>query len=723
MDVPEKFLQPYNHKNFEENLYKKWESSGYFMPDSKDTSKPYFSIVLPPPNVTGTLHIGHAMGVALEDIMVRHHRMKGFNTLWLPGTDHAAIATQTKVEKELSKQGIRKHDLSREEFFKKIEVFATQSHDTIVSQIKAMGASVDWTREAYTLDEDRSKAVRTVFKKMYDDNLIYRGEKIVNWDPKGQTTISDDEVVYKEEKVKFYYLTYGPFTIGTARPETKFGDKYVVMHPDDPRYATYDHGQKLTVEWINGPIEATIIKDTSIDMDFGTGVMTITPSHSAVDFEIAEKHNLDKEQIIDKFGKLLPVAGEEFSGMKIGEAREKIVEKLRSKGLLVKEEDYTHNIATAERSGGIIEPQIMSQWFVAVNKEFTLSHSELPGIPSGSRVTLKQLMRHVVENNLITILPHKRYEKIYYHWIDNLHDWNISRQIIFGHQIPIWYKGNDTYCGVEPPKDDGWEQDPDTLDTWFSSGMWTFSTLGWPEKTRDLDMFHPTSIIETGYDILFFWVARMILMTTYTLGTIPFKTIYLHGLVRDKQGRKMSKSLGNIVDPLHMAETFGTDAVRMSLIVGNGPGNDVNISDDKARAYKKFANKLWNITRFVLEQTTENDEEAPEKITEIDTTYVKEFHSQISEINEDMDNYQYHLASEKLYSYIWHTFADVIIEEKKKDLTDEKHAPSARYLLRHILKTSCIILHPFMPFITEEIWQSLKKPDEPDLIVTDWPTL
>ena len=429
----------YNHKVVEEKLYRFWEENKLFEPEVNPHGKP-FSIVLPPPNVTGTLHIGHALMLVIQDILVRYHRMLGEKTLWLPGTDHAAIATNAKVEAILWKEEEKtKYDLGRKAFLIRVEDFAQKSHDTIINQIKRMGASVDWQREAYTLDEARNLAVRTAFKQMYDMGLIYRGNTIVNWDPKLKTTVSDDEIEWKDESSPFYYLTYGPFTIGTARPETKFGDKYVVMHPADKRYKEYKHGQKIEVEWINGKVTATIIKDDIIDMEFGTGVMTITPWHDKTDFDIANRNNLDKEQIIDFEGKLLPIAGE-FAGMHIKKARPLIVEKLKEKGLLVKiEENYQHRIATNYRGGGIIEPQIMPQWMVAVNKEFTLPHSELDGIPSGSKVTLKKLMKHVVENGQIKIVP-DHFVKTYYHWIDNLRDWCISRQIWYGHRIPVWYK-------------------------------------------------------------------------------------------------------------------------------------------------------------------------------------------------------------------------------------------------------------------------------------------
>ncbi len=583
-----KFLKPYNPSDTESRIYELWEKSGYFNPDSLPSRhiEP-FTIIMPPPNVTGVLHMGHALALTIEDIIIRFERMRGKKTLWIPGTDHAGIAIQSKVEKIILKEeGKSRHDLGREELLKRILKFAQESHDTIVSQIKVLGASCDWSREAFTLDPQRTLATRTAFKKMYDAGLIYRGERIVNWDPKGQTTVSDDEIVYEEEKSKFYYLKYGPFVIATARPETKFGDKYVVMHPDDVRYTEYKHGQKITVEWINGPIESTVIKDARIDPEFGTGVMTITPAHSVIDFEIAETHNLDKEQIIDKYTKLLPIAGE-FVGLKIKEAREKIVEKLQSKGLVEKiEENYVHNVATAERTGGIIEPQIMTQWFVNVNKEF-------------NGRTLKEIMRKPVENGTIQIIP-EHFNKTYFHWIDNLRDWCISRQIWYGHQIPVWYRGDEVYVGTEAPTGSDWEQDRDTLDTWFSSALWTFSTLGWPENTKDLKIYHPTNVLETGYGILFFWVARMILMSGFLLDSIPFKTVYLHGTIRDDKGRIMNKSLGNGIDPIDIAREFGMDAGRMALVVGNTPGTDLRISKDKIKAYKNFANKVWNISRFVL---------------------------------------------------------------------------------------------------------------------------
>lgn len=719
--VNEKFLKPYNPVATEPRIYAAWEESGLFTPENcvkagaATPDAPAYSIVLPPPNVTGRLHMGHALMLAVQDIFVRYKRMRGFRTLWLPGTDHAAIATQSVVEKQISKEeGKSRYDLGREELLRRIDAFAEESHDTIVSQLKTMGASLDWTRETFTLDEDRSRAVRRQFKDMYDAGLIYRGHRIVNWDPKGQTTISDDELVYKDETAKFYYFKYGPFTIGTARPETKFGDKYVVMHPDDARYEDYAHGQKLTVEWINGPIEATVIKDESIDREFGTGVMTITPWHSVVDFEIAERHGLDKEQIIDERGRLLPIAGE-FAGMKIAEAREKIVEKLATKGLLEKvEESYQHRVATAERTGGIIEPQIKLQWFVDVNR---------PVKERGGK-SLKELMLEPVRDGRIRIVP-EHFDKTYFHWIENLRDWCISRQIWYGHRIPVWYRGEEIIVGEPPEGDwakDGWIQDEDTLDTWFSSGLWTFSTLGWPEESLDMRTYHPTDLLETGYDILFFWVARMILMTQFALGDIPFRTVYLHGLVRDAQGRKMSKSLGNNMDPLDVAGKYGADAARMALIVGNTPGTDLRISDDKIKGYKHFANKLWNIARFIQERADAQDADA---LLPADTALMDELETLSREITDDLEHYRAYLAAEKLYHYAWHRLADVILEESKPLLSGEDEAAkrSRASALRRILDTLLRLLHPFMPFVTEEIYQSLPSKNAPFLMVAKWPVL
>ncbi len=713
----EKLLKPYNPKETEDRIYQKWEESSFFNPDvcvekgiiSKDAEP--FSIVLPPPNATGVLHLGHALEDSMQDAMIRYQRMRGKKTLWLPGTDHAAIATDSKVTKMLEKDGIKKKEIGREKFLEHVDTFVEDSRSTIVKQLRKVGASLDWSREAFTYDQARNVAVRTAFKRMYDDGLIYRGHRIVNWDTKGQTVISDDELVYEERKSKFYTFKYGPFNIGTARPETKFGDKYVVMHPEDPRYKDWQHMQKITIEWINGPMEATIIKDPMIDMEFGTGVMTITPWHSHEDFALAEKYKLDKEQIIDQYGKLLPVAGE-FAGMKITDAKDKIVEKLQAKGLLVSvDENYVNRVATAERTGGIIEPQIMLQWFVDVNKK----------IPSRGDKSLKELMLEPVRNESIEILP-DHFEKVYYNWIENLRDWCISRQIWYGHRIPVWYKGSEIYVGIEAPLGDGWEQDHDTLDTWFSSGLWTFSTLGWPAiNAPDLQNFHPTSVINPGYEILFFWVARMILMSQYLLGEIPFKTVYLHGILRDAKGQKFSKSLGNGIDPIEVINEFGADALRMSLVVGIGPGADAKFDVQKVKAYSKFSNKIWNAARFVLENTEGFAMPASPLYDEEDAKSNEELRALIGEITKEMDEYKFYIVAEKLYHYFWHTFADIIIERSKKKILENKNADETKAMLLNQLTILLKALHPFMPFVTEEIWSMMPASEEKLLMVERWP--
>lgn len=730
-NIPEIFLKPYSPEEHEDRVYSTWEESGYFNPDvciEKGVAKAVaetFSIVLPPPNVTGTLHMGHAAMLAVEDILVRYARMQGKRTLWVPGTDSAAIATQSKVEGELyKKEGKTRHDLGREEFLKLVYAFAEDSKNTIIGQTKKMGSSLDWSRYAFTLDDQRYHAVMTAFKRMYDAGIIYRGARIVNWDPKMQTTVSDDEIDHVEQTDQFYYLKYGPFTISTARPETKFGDKYVVMHPEDARYKDYTHGQQIELEWINGPITATVIKDESIDMEFGTGVMTITPWHDATDFDIAQRHGLDKEQVIDERGILLPIAGE-FAGMHIKKARAAIIEKLQTKGLVEKiDEKYVHNVATNSRGGGTIEPQIKEQWFIDVNKEFTMGPSNVTGIKEGDLVTLKKLMIAAVENGDTDIFP-ERFKRIYFHWIENLRDWCISRQIWYGHRIPVWYKDGEIYCDVTAPAGDGWQQDPDTLDTWFSSGLWTFSTLGWPEMTPDLKAYHPTSVLETGYDILFFWVARMVLMSTFLLGEVPFKNVYLHGLVRDEKNRKMSKSLGNIVDPLDMIAKYGADAVRLSLVIGAAPGNDVPLSEQKTKGYKHFANKLWNITRFTLTALEDYDRTTLVTLSERDQEILAELKAVVTEVSTDLDKFSLHLAAEKTYHYVWHELADKILEESKPIIggADTVAKQARQRVLAECLTTSLKLLHPFMPYVTETIWQELPQElkDRELLLVAAWP--
>ncbi|MDB5255116.1 MAG: valS [Candidatus Nomurabacteria bacterium] len=728
--IPEKLLKPYNPTEEESVIYKKWEESGYFTPENmikdgltKPDAEP-FTIVLPPPNVTGVLHMGHAMMITVEDILIRYKRMRGFRTLWLPGTDHAAIATQSKVEKEIQKkEGKSRFDLGRDELLSRVNAFAQDSHDTIVNQMKVMGASCDWTREAFTLDEVRTKAVRTVFKKMYDDGLIYRGHKIVNWDPKGQTTISDDEIVYEPRKATMYTFKYSkdfPIAISTTRPETKVGDVAVAVHPDDARYAEFV-GKTYTVEDFCGvPLTIKVIADQAVEKDFGTGALGVTPAHSITDWEIADRHDLPRPQVINEYAKMT-VGDDRLLGKKVLDARETIVTWLKEQGLVENEEVLEQNVGTAERTGGIIEPLPKLQWFIDVNKQFTLQHSDINTIPSGSQTTLKEIMRATVGTGQIDIIP-DYFTKTYFHWIDNLRDWCISRQIWYGHRIPVWYKGDEIYTGIEAPDGDEWKQDEDTLDTWFSSGMWTFSTLGWPEQTEDFKIYHPTSVLETGYDILFPWVARMILMTGYNLGTIPFKQVYLHGLVRDPQGRKMSKSLGNAMDPLDIAAKYGTDAGRIALVVGTTPGTDSKISEDKIKGYKLFANKLWNVSRFVL--TNYSPEAAAASYTASDEGVLNAWHTEIAAITSAIDTFKLHVAAESIYHFIWDTFANGILEDSKPLLANEDAAIklSRQKLLLTLLSESVTVLHPFMPFVTEAIWDVLPIDNKNLLMVQAWPT-
>ena len=693
--MPEKFLKPYDPGSTEGVIYKKWEESGYFNPDNlPGDRKESFSIVLPPPNVTGTLHMGHAAMLAVEDILVRFKRMQGYKTLWVPGTDSAAIATQSKVEKEIQKsEGKSRHDLGRDELLKRVDAFAEDSKATIINQVKRMGSSLDWSRYAYTLDEQRYKAVMEAFVRMHAAGLIYRGNRIVNWDPKGQTTISDDEIVHEERQAKLVTFKYSkdfPIAVSTTRLETKVGDVAVAVHPDDARYQEFV-GKEYDATFCGVPLHIKVVADKEVDPEFGTGALGVTPAHSQTDWEIADRHEIaSRPQVINEYAKMT-VEGP-LQGKKVLEAREMVLEWLTTEGLFIEEKEVKQNVSTAERTGGIIEPLPKLQWFIDVNK---------PIAERGDK-SLKELMREAVASGDVSIMP-SHFEKIYFHWIENLRDWCISRQIWFGHRIPAWSKGNEVRVQADSPGE-GWEQDPDTLDTWFSSGLWTFSTLGWPDKTADLKAFHPTSILETGYDILFFWVARMILMSQFLLGEVPFKKVYLHGLVRDQKGRKMSKSLGNIIDPLDMVEKYGADAVRLSLIVGAAPGADIKLDENRIRGYKYFANKVWNITRFVLTQERQGDL-MPELVAEFDAV--------AAEVTKDIEQYRLDLGFDKLYHYVWDRFAAQIIEESKGK-------PEYSATLYYILENSLKLLHPFMPFVTEEIWGSM--PGKKDLLMVEsWP--
>jgi valyl-tRNA synthetase len=734
MALPEKLTKPYNPQETEPRVYKLEEESGLFNPDiavaqgfTAADAKPY-TIILPPPNVTGVLHMGHALMVTIQDILIRFHRLKGYKTLWLPGTDHAAIATQSVVEKKISKEeGKSRYDVGRDELLRRIGEFAQSSHDTIVGQMKVLGASLDWSREAFTLDEKRTRAVYTVFEQMYNDGLIFRGNRIVNWDPKGQTTISDDEIVYEARKAKLYTFKYAPdfpIAISTTRPETKVGDVAVAVHPSDERYREYV-GKEYDLEFCGAPIHVRIVADESVEKEFGTGALGVTPAHSAIDWEIANRHDLPRPQVINEYAKITNIpATSPIFGKKVAEARELVVAWLTEQNLLIEAKEIEQNITTAERTGGIIEPLPKLQWFVNVNKP----------IPARGNKTLKELMREPVESGRIAIHP-DYFGKTYFHWIDNLRDWCISRQIWYGHRIPVWYKDTvaadgtvkqEIMCTTTAPVDSGWKQDEDTLDTWFSSALWTFSTLGWPEKTPDLKMFHPTDVLETGYEILFFWVARMILMSQYVLGEIPFKHVYLHGTVRDAQGRKMSKTLGNGLDPLEIAKEFGSDAGRMALIYGTAPGTDSKISKDKIKGYRNFANKVWNISRFILEST---EGITYDKVftawTPADKAHIEKRDQEFALLTRELDEFNLHIAAERIYQYLWKEVADTIIEESKPILkgTDMTARESRGQFLLHTLRTSLVCLHPFMPHLTNELWTLLPFRSTRPLLVEEWPVV
>jgi len=708
----------YEPNKYEDSIYQKWEESGFFNPDNlPGERKKSFSISLPPPNVTGKLHLGHASMLSYQDIMVRFQRLNGKKTLWLPGMDHAAIATQNVVEKELKKAGQTRHDLGRVKFLKRVNDFAENSKVIIRNQIKKMGSSLDWSRESFTLDENLSLAVRTAFIKMYNDGLIYRGKRVVNWCPRCQSTLSDDEVEYKEEKAPFYYFKYGPIVIGTARPETKFSDKVIIVHPKDKRYKDII-GKEFEVEWINGKVKAKVIADTVAEMDMGTGAMTITPAHSFTDYDLAQKYNLDIEEIIDKAGKLTKAAGE-FKGMLASEAREKIVAKLDAKGLVDHiDEEYVHNLSTCYRCGTSVEPLLSEQWFVDVNKK----------IP-GRGKSIKQLASAVVKNGEIKFIP-ERFEKTYFQWMDNLRDWCISRQIWYGHRIPVWYKNmqnakckaqNEIYVGIEAPAGEGWVQDEDTLDTWFSAGLWTFSTLGWPNKISDLKNFHPTSVLETMYDILFFWVARMIIMSTYFLKEVPFKTVYLHAMVKDRQGRKMSKSLGNGIDPIEMIEKFGADALRLSMVMGSTPGTDIKLYEEKIAGYRNFVNKLWNISRYILSSVKEIKRSKVEDLkpkTLADHWILLELNQIIKSTTNNLEEFKFSQAGEELYEFTWSKLADWYLEIAKIESSQTGEGNKDKILL-YILERLLVLWHPFCPYVTEVVWSQFESDEL--LMVKAWP--
>ncbi len=704
----EKFTKPYNPEATEGRIYKQWEESGFFNPDNLppfdsaqgNRERKPFTVIMPPPNANGSLHAGHAVFVTIEDLITRFRRMQGYKALWVPGADHAGFETQVVYEKKLEKEGRSRFGMEPEALRKEIMEFTLANKAFMEGQLRQLGASCDWSREKFTLDPDIVTAVYDTFKKLYGDDLVYRGKRTVNWCPKHQTSLSELETESIEETTPFYTLTYGPFEIGTVRPETKFSDKYVVMHPNDARYTAYKHGDTFETEWINGAVTATIIKDEAVDPAFGTGVMTITPWHSQIDFDIAKRHNLDYEQIIDWRGKLLPIAGE-FAGMKIQEARPKIVEKLTEKGLLVKvDEDYKNVVKRCYKCNTAIEPQVKDQWFLKM-------------APLASPIV------KAIEADEVTFYP-EHYKKIMLHWLTNIEDWNVSRQIVWGIPIPAWYKEGEIRVQVESPGE-GWIAETDTFDTWFSSGQWPFAALGYPDS-KDFKTFYPTQVMETAGEIIFFWVARMLMLGQYRTGQLPFSTVYLHGLVVAKDGKKMSKSRGNVMSPLELSAKYGTDALRMGLVIGNTPGTSSSLYEEKIKAYKLFANKLWNVARFTLENASvQNIERAQFSVREREL--LTNCDVLAKGVTKDIEEYRFYIAVEKLYHYAWHTLADKIIEESKPILAgaDAGARASRARLLLTLLDRTVRLLHPFMPFITEEIYQEMPTKDSEFLMIAKWP--
>jgi valyl-tRNA synthetase len=699
----------------EDKIYEKWEKSGYFNPDNlnlPESAKSY-TIILPPPNITAKLHLGHSAMLAIEDLLIRYKRLKGFKTLWIPGTDHAAIATQNVVEKKIwQEQGKNRHDLGREKFLEEVWSFLEVTQSTILQQIRKMGASLDWSRLAFTLDESRQQAVRVMFKDMYDEGVIYRGERLVNWCPRCHSTLADDEVEHKEEPAKLYWLKYGPFVLATSRPETKLGDTAVAVHPKDKRYQDFI-GQELEIDGVLGKFKVKVVADHAVDMDFGSGAIKVTPAHSFVDDEIARRHNLPVKKIINEDGRMMENCGK-YAGMTTKEAREEIVKDMKEMGLIDHiDEKYVHSSARCYRCNSIIEPLPSKQWFIDVNKKL----DRLGG------KSLKEKAIEAAKNKTIEFVP-ARFEKRYFDWMENLHDWCISRQIWFGHQIPVWYQGDKVYCGIEKPQGDNWRQDPDTLDTWFSSGMWTFSTLGWPDnfkdgkKRGDLAEFHPTQIMETGYEIITLWVSRMIMMSYFALGEEPFKTVYLHGMILDKDGKKMSKSKGNGIDPLVMTEKYGADAVRLSLLMGYTPGNDARFSEDKIESKRNFINKLWNISRFIIDysgkslQKDLNINDLNIK-TSADKWILEALFETIEKTEDNLENYNFSLAAETLNDFTWNKLADWYLEVAKIEKGKED-------ILVFILRTVLKLWHPFIPFVTEYVWSSF---NDNLLMVESWPQI
>ena len=702
----------YDPARVEDKTYQFWEEGGYFHAEVEPDKTPY-TIVIPPPNITGKLHMGHALDETLQDILIRWRRMQGYNALWVPGTDHASIATEAKIVEAMRQEGITKEEIGREKFLERAWKWKETYGGHIVGQLKKLGSSCDWDRERFTLDEGCSKAVREVFAKLYEKGLIYRGERIINWCPHCLTSISDIEIEYAEKDGFFWHLGYPivgtdeVLEIATTRPETMLGDTAVAVHPDDKRYQ-HLIGKKVLLPLVNK--EIPIVADSYVEMDFGTGVVKITPAHDPNDFEVGLRHNLPVINVFTEDAHINENGGK-YQGLTREECRKAIVKDLEAGGYLIKTEPYKHNVGTCYRCSTTVEPRVSKQWFVKMEP-------------------LAKPAIEAVRSHKTKFVP-DRFEKIYFHWMENIKDWCISRQLWWGHQIPAWYcqdcgemvvaRENPTECPKCHSKN--LVQDPDTLDTWFSSALWPFSTLGWPDKTPELQHFYPTSTLVTGYDIIFFWVARMIFSGLEHMGEPPFETVLIHGLVRDAQGRKMSKSLGNGIDPLEIIRDYGADALRFTLATGNSPGNDMRFSTEKVNASRNFANKLWNAARFILMNLSDEIQtpDLPEKFTLEDKWMLTKYYSLVGEVTENLEKFELGLAVQKLYDFIWDVFCDWYIELCKTRLqTGGETALDAQRMLVYVMNGALRLLHPFMPFITEEIWQALPHEGE-SIMVAPWP--
>ena len=711
--MSKELAKAYEPKEVEDRIYDFWMKGKYFHAEVDPKKKPY-TIVIPPPNITGQLHLGHAMDETLQDTLIRWRRMQGYSALWLPGTDHASIATEAKIVEAMRKEGITKEEIGREKFLERAWAWKDQYGGRIVEQLKKLGSSCDWDRLRFTMDEGCNKAVNHVFKKLYDKGLIYRGERIINWCPHCKTSISDAEVVFEEKEGSFWHLRYplsdgsGYIELATTRPETMLGDTAVAVHPDDERYKALV-GKTVILPLVNK--EIPIIADSYVEQDFGTGVVKITPAHDPNDFEVGLRHNLPVINVMDDGG-VINENGGKYAGMPALEARKQIVKDLDEAGFLIKIEPIKHNVGTCYRCGTVVEPRVSTQWFVKMEP---LAKPAIDAVKDGD----------------IRFIP-ERMDKVYYNWMENIKDWCISRQLWWGHRIPAFYcddcgemtVSKTDVCTCPKCGSKNIRQEEDVLDTWFSSALWPFSTLGWPDNTEELKYFYPTNTLVTGYDIIFFWVARMIFSGLEHMGEVPFNTVFFHGLIRDAQGRKMSKSLGNGVDPLDVISVYGADALRFTLVTGNSPGNDLRFSEEKVSASRNFANKIWNAARFILMNIEGKDIDCalPKKLYTSDKWILNRFNNVTAAVTENLEKFELGMAVSKLYDFIWDDFCDWYIELAKIRMNgaDEESADSARRVLVWTMSNTLKLLHPFMPYITEEIWQTLPHDGEA-LIVAKWP--